>query len=80
VARGSRFEWNSADCKVVGVLDRIDRVTHFTEFHIDVTLHLPAGADEAKAVHIAQKSEHVCLVTNSLTGKKILNVRVILDS
>ena len=79
VARGSRFEWNSADCKVVGVLDRIDRVTHFTEFRIDVTLHLPPGADEAKAAHIAQKSEHVCLVTNSLTGKKILNVQVVID-
>jgi organic hydroperoxide reductase OsmC/OhrA len=79
VARGSHFDWNSASCKVVGVLDRVERVTCFTEFHIDVTLHLPPESEEHKAVHIAEKSEHVCLVTNSLTGRKILNVQVVID-
>ena len=77
IARASKFEWNSITCEVVGVLDRPERVTRFTEFHIDVSLHLPAGADGHKAHHLAEKSEQVCLVTNSLTGQKILNVAVI---
>ena len=80
VARASKFEWNSVTCEVVGVLDRPERVTRFTEFHIDVSLRLPAGADGHKAHHLAEKSEQVCLVTNSLTGKKILNVAVIHES
>lgn len=79
VARGSHFDWNSVDCKVTGILDRVDRVTHFTEFLIDVTLRLPAGADEHKAVRLAEKSEQVCLVTNSLSAKKILNVTIVND-
>lgn len=74
VARAARFEWSDVHCSVTGVLDREDRVTRFTEFQIEVMLRLPAGADEDKAVRLAEKSEQVCLVTNSLTGAKFLRV------
>ena len=77
VARASKFDWNSLTCEVVGVLDRVDRVTQFTEFHIDVSLRLPSGADAEKAHRLAEKSEQICLVTKSLTGRKILNVAVV---
>jgi uncharacterized OsmC-like protein len=77
VARASKFDWNSLTVEVDGVLDRIERQTQFTEFHIDVTLYLPSGADAQKAHRLCEKSEQICLVTNSLTGKKILNVSVV---
>jgi organic hydroperoxide reductase OsmC/OhrA len=79
VARGARFEWNAVNCEVDGVLDRVDRVTHFTEYHIRVTLHIPAGSDEHKAARLIEKSEHVCLVTNSLTGEKHLSYDIVVD-
>lgn len=80
IARASNFTWNSLICEVVGVLDRVDRVTRFTAFHIDVTLHVPAGTDAHKALRLCEKSEQVCLVTNSLTAEKILSVAVVHDS
>ncbi|MGK2924321.1 MAG: OsmC family protein [Lysobacterales bacterium] len=80
VARASGFAWNSLICEVDGVLDRVDGQTRFTEFHIDVTLDLPAGGDAHKAHRLCEKSEQVCLITNSLTGKKILNVAVVHDA
>ena len=79
IARASRFDWNSLTCEVVGVLDRVERVTQFTEFVIDVSLHVPEGTDLHKAHRLAEKSKEVCLVTNSLTGAKILNVAVVQD-
>lgn len=79
LARGAKFEWSSLDCEVVGVLDRVERVTQFTEFSIDVSLRIPTGADAEKARRLAERSEQVCLVTNSLTGRKILNVAVVHD-
>ena len=79
VARASKFEWNSLNVEVDGILDRIERQTQFTEFYIDVTLHLPSGADAHKAHRLCERSEQVCLVTNSLTGKKILSVAVVHD-
>jgi uncharacterized OsmC-like protein len=80
VARASGFAWNSLICEVDGVLDRVDRQTRFTEFHIDVTLHVPSGGDAHKAHRLCEKSEQVCLITNSLTAGKILNVAVVHDA
>jgi len=80
VARGSKFDWNALTCEVTGVLDRVERVTQFVEFYIDVSLRVPAGTDAHRAHQLAEKSEQVCLVTRSLTGRKILNVAVIHDS
>ncbi len=79
VARGARFEWNSVNCEVAGILDRVDNVTRFTEYHVKVTLHVPAGSDTHKAERLVEKSDHVCLVTNSLNGKTILDTHIVID-
>lgn len=80
IARGSRFEWNDFSCEVDGVLDHVDRVTHFTDYHIRVVLHVPQGSNLHKAERLVEKSESVCLVTNSLVGNKHLTVTVIEDT
>ena len=79
VARGSHFEWNSVKCEVDGILDRVDRVTRFTEFRVNVTLHVPEGTDQHKAERLVEKSDHVCLVTNSLTAETILETHIIVE-
>lgn len=79
VARASHFDWDSLDCKVIGVLNRVERVTRFTEYQIAVTLRLPKGADWHKAHRIAEKSVNVCLVTNSLNGDKTLELDIEYD-
>jgi uncharacterized OsmC-like protein len=80
VARGSHFDWNSVSCEVEGILDRVENVTRFTEFHVRVTLHVPQGSDLHKAERLVEKSDHVCLVTNSLTAKTILSTEIVTDS
>jgi len=79
VTRGSRFEWNSVQCEVAGILDRVDNITRFTEYHVKVTLHIPAGSDAHKAERLVEKSDHVCLVTSSLNGKIVLDSHIIID-
>ena len=46
VARGARLSWISIRCDEDGVLDRVDYVSRFTLYHIKVTLHVPADANE----------------------------------
>jgi organic hydroperoxide reductase OsmC/OhrA len=58
------------------VLDRVDKVARFTDFHQTVVLEVRAGADEAKAMKLLEKAEHVCLITNSLTGVTRLDATV----
>ena len=58
------------------MLDKVDKVTQFTEFHQTVVLEVPAGADEARAMRLLERAEHVCLITNSLTGSTHLDATV----
>jgi organic hydroperoxide reductase OsmC/OhrA len=76
IARAARYEWVSIRCDVVAVLDRVEKVTQFTEFHQTVVLEVPPGSDEAKALQLLEKAERSCLVTNSLTGTSHLDASV----
>ncbi len=76
VAKAAKFDWLSLSCDVDAVLDRVDRVIKFTEFHLAVVLEVPAGSDEARATRLLEKAEHVCLITNSLTGTAHLDATV----
>jgi len=72
IARASKFEWLSLDCSVEGTLERIDGVPQFTRYVTTATLNVAPGADASNARILLNKAEHVCLVSNSLTGKREL--------
>lgn len=76
IARVSRFEWTDLSVSVDGVLDKLDRVTQFTGFHVKAILDVPAGTDEAKAKRLLEKAEHACLITNSLKADSTLEASV----
>ena len=76
VARASRLDWASLTCDVDAKLERVDRVTRFTELTQRVTLEVPAGTDEAKAKRLLEKAEHICLITNSLNAETRLEIEV----
>lgn len=76
IARASKFEWTNLTCHVQGVLERVERVTQFTEFSLDVKLHVPVGTDLEKAQRLLEKAEQTCLITNSLKAKVELSAEV----
>ena len=76
IARASRLDWISLDCKVDAVLDKVERVTQFTEFRETVELTVPEGTDEQKALRLLEKAEQVCLITNSMKGETHLDATV----
>lgn len=76
IARASRFEWDSLECEVDGVLDKVERQTRFTAFAVTARLVVPEGTDRAKAERLLQKAEDVCLITNSLIADSHLETEV----
>jgi organic hydroperoxide reductase OsmC/OhrA len=76
IARASRFDWESLGCEVEGTLDRVDRVTQFTDFDVAATLTIPAGSDEDRARKLLEKAEHACLITNSLKAESHLEINI----
>ena len=76
IARASKFEWNSLECSVEGVLDRPERVTFFTAFNIHVVLHLPNDTKMEMAQRLLEKAEEICLVTASLKSETSLTTDI----
>lgn len=76
IARASNLEWNTLQCDVKGVLDRVDKVTQFTAFNVRAELGVPEGTDEAKAMRLLERADKVCLITNSLIADSRLEAEV----
>lgn len=76
VARASKYEWTSLECRVEGTLERPEKNSLFTGFVIVATLKVPAGADAERGRALLEKAEHGCLISNSLSGTKTLKATV----
>jgi organic hydroperoxide reductase OsmC/OhrA len=77
VSRAARLEWQRLECRVEGVLDRVERTPQFTRFTTFATLTVPPGTDTAKARELLERAESSCLIANSLRGLRALHARVL---
>ena len=76
IAAMSQLPWTSLTCEAVGSLDRVERVTRFTEVTVHARLQIADGADEAKARRLLEKAEQSCLISNSLKATVHLQAEV----
>ena len=51
---------------MTGTVNRVDRVTQFTELKVRARLRVLSAANEEQARRLLTKAEETCLVTNSL--------------
>jgi len=70
IARASKLPWSALRCEVQGTLDRVERVTQFTEFLTRVSLRIPAGANRPQAERLLKRAEDTCLIVNSLKSER----------
>ena len=76
LARAAGFHWLRLECRVEGVLDRVEGVTRFSRFVTRATLMVPNGTDEAAARKLLERAEHGCLISNSLRAERHLEAEV----
>ena len=76
IARATKLPWDQLECAVSGTLDRVEKVTQFTEFHVRATLRVRPGSDQIKARQALERAEQICLITNSLKAKVHLDATV----
>ena len=76
LALESQLEWTNISCHTVGKLERIDEVSRFTQFGLEVVLKAPADTSESMAQRLLEKAKTVCLVTNSLNAECVLSARL----
>ena len=78
IARASNFDWVDINCEVEAVLDRVERKTCFTEVRVAPCLTITDTAHIKKAERLLEKSESACLITNSMTAKVSINMKVVI--
>ena len=66
VAAASKLEFVGVRCQAEGTLDRVERVTRFTQITLRVELALSADADAERAERVLAKAKSACLISNSL--------------
>jgi organic hydroperoxide reductase OsmC/OhrA len=79
VARAVGFEWRSMTCRVEGVLERVSGVTRFTRFTTSARLRAPRGVDRERARQVLERAEKVCLIANSLSAERLLEIEVLAE-
>ena len=80
IARTRRFAFTHITCDVQGKLDRVDRVTSFTEFHVNVRLDLPAVSAVEEARRLVDMARSHCLITNSMKASVHYDLTIRLNS
>jgi organic hydroperoxide reductase OsmC/OhrA len=77
IARVAKLNWFHLECRVEGVLERVEHTSQFTQFKTFARLTVPEGTDLARARDSLARAEHGCLVANSLRGERKLESEVI---
>ncbi len=76
VSRAAHFDWVQLEAHVDGTLERDSGVTQFVRYTTRATLTVKPNTDHEKARELLERSEKVCLVSNSLRGMRSLEVQV----
>ena len=79
IAENSRLEFSSFTCEASGILDQVEGKFLMTEITLKPVLTLSNEKDKEKAERILQKSEAVCLISNSITSKVILQTTLLFE-
>ncbi len=66
IARVTPLPWVDITCETNGTLDRMGRVTRFTDISLHAHLRIPEGTSEERARQVLARAKEKCLVSNSL--------------
>ncbi len=77
VAQAKKYTWIDIECDVEGVLERPDRLPHFTRLNIRARLTVENGSDIELAEKLLQRAKDICLITNSMVAEKTLETQII---
>ena len=76
IAENSRLEFDTFTSHATGKLENVDGILMISEIMLHPVLAIKSDSDKEKALRILNKSEHVCLISNSIKSKIIFSPEV----
>ncbi|GAA4097372.1 OsmC family protein [Zhongshania borealis] len=77
VAGIAKLDWVSIECSSSGELDKVERSMVFTKMTNKVRLVVADPVSKSKAETLLRKAEAICIVSNSLSADKFLELEVL---
>jgi organic hydroperoxide reductase OsmC/OhrA len=77
VAENSKLEIESYSCEGTGKLEKVDGDFMISEIELKPVIKIKFEKDKERAERIIHKSENICLISNSVKTKIILNPQII---
>jgi len=77
VAENSKLEVESYSCEGTGKLEKVDGNFMISEIELKPLIKIKFEKDKERAERIINKSENICLITNSINSKIILSPQII---
>jgi organic hydroperoxide reductase OsmC/OhrA len=77
VAENSKLEIESYSCEGIEILEKVDGAFMISEIELKPVIKIKFEKDKERAERIIQKSEKICLVSNSVKTKIILSPQII---
>lgn len=76
IAEKSRLKFKSFTCQAKGKLELVEKTIKMTEINLFPILTIENIEDQEKAEKVLLKSEHACLISNSIMSNVILNITI----
>jgi peroxiredoxin-like protein len=76
VAENSKFEFLNFESNAIGKLEKMDGKFMISEIILTPVVSLKYEKDKEKAIRLLEKSEAVCLISNSIKSKIILEPHI----
>jgi organic hydroperoxide reductase OsmC/OhrA len=76
IARASSLSWATLDVEVAGTLEREGRNSRFTRVDVHARLGVSADGDRELLERALQRAEEGCLISNSLSSERHLQVTI----
>ena len=79
VAENSKLEFSDYSSEATGKLEKVERLMQITEIVIKPKITIKNEDDREKALKLLNKSEDVCLISNSIKTKVVLEPEIVVE-
>lgn len=79
IAENSKLDFVSFDSNATGKLEKVDGMFMFSEIELEPRVVLKNEKDRERALRIIEKSERMCLISNSMKSKIVLSPEVVIS-
>lgn len=76
VAENSDLEFEAFSCEAIGIMEKVDRGYLMTEIILKPNVDIKNEKDRERIEKVLQKSEEVCLISNSIKSKISMEINI----